>query len=82
MVVNGEPRTAIEVVEGVEVHRFGEGLSSVEQQWLVQEINRRLEEAAGGELDLGALPAPSAPRVVENADDRGRFGDRDYRDRD
>jgi hypothetical protein len=68
MIVNGEAKTAIELVEGVDVHRFGEGLSTVEQQWLVQEINARVAEVAGEEVDLEALPAPVAPKVVNNTD--------------
>jgi hypothetical protein len=68
MIVNGEPKTAIELVEGVDVHRFGEGLTTVEQQWLVQEINARVADVAGGQVDMEALPAPKAPKVVTSTD--------------
>lgn len=56
MVVNDSPQTAIEVLEGVNKYRFGEGLELSEQLWIVSEINSFLEESRGSKLDVGSFP--------------------------
>jgi hypothetical protein len=55
MVVNDSPQTAIEVLEGVNKWRFGEGLDLSEQLWIVSEINAFLE-STGKDLDYLSFP--------------------------
>ncbi len=50
----------IELVEGVTKHVFGEGLDVVEQQWLVTEVNKYLEEQRGRPVEI----APAEDRAV------------------
>lgn len=58
MVVNDEPRYAIEISEGVKKHKFGETLDLSEQEWLVYQINSFVEKsrrtAAGDSVDYDA----------------------------
>ena len=42
--VNGEPRTHIQLTEGVRQHIIGEGLSRTEQVWLTSAINEHLKQ--------------------------------------
>eukprot|EP00198_Chlamydomonas_reinhardtii_P000872 XP_001690207.1 predicted protein [Chlamydomonas reinhardtii] len=79
--INGVPQTAIEVLAGVNRHRFGEGLEMVEQQWLVQEINDQIAELQGRDLDLSALPPPDMPQVVNDSDRRDDDDDDRWRSR-
>jgi len=66
MFVNDNPVTAIELLEGVNKFRFGEGLETAEQQWLVWEINSAVEEIKGAPLDYAAFPAPEMPRTYRD----------------
>eukprot|EP00899_Mesostigma_viride_P016315 jgi/Mesvir1/24685/Mv21977-RA.2 len=43
-VVNGEPRTVCEIVEGVNNHRFGGSLTIREKEWVMHEISSFLDE--------------------------------------
>eukprot|EP00879_Flechtneria_rotunda_P010283 GHRR01010750.1.p1 GENE.GHRR01010750.1~~GHRR01010750.1.p1 ORF type:complete len:629 (+),score=211.09 GHRR01010750.1:70-1956(+) len=63
MIVNGVPRTAIEVVEGVRKFRFGEALDPSEQEWLVWEINQRIAGTRGSAPTLQDMPPEDAPEV-------------------
>ncbi|MEW5312550.1 MAG: hypothetical protein WDW38_004177 [Sanguina aurantia] len=44
------------------------GLDTVEQQWLVQQINQHIEELSGHEVDFDAMPRPSYPQVYNDAE--------------
>lgn len=66
MFVNDQPQTAIELIEGVRKHRFGEGLELPEQQWLVSEINQHLESVRGAPVDYDAFPQVEVPRNVRD----------------
>jgi hypothetical protein len=44
MVVNGQPQYRLVLQEGINKHVFGEGLSPVEQEWLVEVINEHVGE--------------------------------------
>ncbi|GFR48226.1 hypothetical protein Agub_g10087, partial [Astrephomene gubernaculifera] len=66
-IVNGEPQTAVELVEGVNRHRFGEGLEPVEQLWLAGQINTHLAELKGvQDVDYGSLPPPEPPKIIND----------------
>uniref|UniRef100_A0A7S0RK56 non-specific serine/threonine protein kinase n=1 Tax=Chlamydomonas leiostraca TaxID=1034604 RepID=A0A7S0RK56_9CHLO len=68
MFVNDQPQTAIELVEGVRKHRFGEGLEIEEQQWLVYEINSHVEALRGQAIDYDAFPAADIPKTYNDRD--------------
>lgn len=68
VIVNGVPRTAIELVAGVKKYRFGESLDIVEQEWIVSEINTLLEERAGRAPRLEDMAASDPPEVYEDGD--------------
>lgn len=68
MIVNGSPVTVVEVLEGVRVHRFGEGLDWAEQQWLVAEINKALADLQGRAVVPEHFPPPEPPRIVRDVD--------------
>ena len=44
MIVNGQPQYRLVLQEGINKHVFGEGLSPVEQEWLVEVINEHVGE--------------------------------------
>ncbi|GFH07488.1 protein kinase domain-containing protein, partial [Haematococcus lacustris] len=64
MIVNGSPVTVVEVLEGVRVHRFGEGLDWAEQQWLVAEINKAVADLQGRVVVPEHFPPPEPPRIA------------------
>lgn len=66
LIVNGEPQTAIEIIEGVRTLRFGEGLQLSEQQWLVCEINQQLEAMRGEPVDYAAFPMEEMPETIRD----------------
>ncbi|GFH10437.1 protein kinase domain-containing protein, partial [Haematococcus lacustris] len=68
MIVNGSPVTVVEVLEGVRVHRFGEGLDWAEQQWLVAEINKAVADLQGRAVVPEHFPPPEPPRIVRDDD--------------
>ncbi|KXZ55099.1 hypothetical protein GPECTOR_3g253 [Gonium pectorale] len=70
--INGNPQTAIEILEGANRYRMGEGLETVEQQWLVQEINDTIADLKGQDVDYESLPPPEMPRILndDNTSDR------------
>ncbi|KAL6757530.1 kinase-like domain-containing protein [Haematococcus lacustris] len=68
MIVNGSPVTVVEVLEGVRVHRFGEGLDWAEQQWLVAEINKAVADLQGRVVVPEHFPPPEPPRIVRDDD--------------
>ena len=68
MVVNGVPRTAVELVEGVRKHRFGEALDPSEQRWIVAEVDRFLEERRGRAVEERDFPAVDPAEVVVEDD--------------
>lgn len=53
-------------------HRFGEGLEVEEQQWLVYEINRHLEEMRGSAIDFESMPPPEAPKIYRDNEEENR----------
>jgi hypothetical protein len=59
--------------QGVNKHRFGEGLELAEQRWLVSEINNHLESVRGVEVDFAKMPEPDMPESYYN-NDRGGMG--------
>eukprot|EP00955_Chlamydomonas_euryale_P053785 355617-Chlamydomonas_euryale.AAC.6 len=73
IIVNGEPQTAIEILEGVRKWRFGEGLQLAEQQWLVSNINEQLSQMRGAPVDYDAFPLEDVPEYVR--DDTSRTSD-------
>ncbi|KAG2493916.1 hypothetical protein HYH03_007852 [Edaphochlamys debaryana] len=79
--INGVPQTCIEILAGVNRFRFGEGLETVEQQWLVGEINDHIAAVQGRELDLDALPPPDMPRVLNDDTEREREAEREREER-
>ncbi|WIA18005.1 hypothetical protein OEZ85_009492 [Tetradesmus obliquus] len=68
MIVNGVPRTAIEVVEGVRKFRFAESLDYSEQEWLAWEINQHLAEARGAAPTMDDMPPEEAPEMYDDTD--------------
>ncbi|KAI8466261.1 MAG: kinase-like domain-containing protein [Monoraphidium minutum] len=68
VIVNGSPRTAIELVAGVNKFRFGESLELVEQEWVVSEINAFLEERSGRAPQLEDMAAAAPPEVYDDGD--------------
>jgi hypothetical protein len=48
LVVNDEPRTAIEIAAGLTKFKFGEGLDASEQAWIVHQINAFIASQSGG----------------------------------
>lgn len=74
MIVNGVPRTAIELVEGVNRYKFGEGLSTVEQNWLVSEINQHLAQLRGVRPSVSDMAPAEPPRIVNDDTNDSRFG--------
>jgi hypothetical protein len=72
VVVNGVPRTAVELVAGVNKYRFGEGLETVEQEWIASEINAFVEARSGAAPRPADMGAPEAPNVLY--DDGGMVG--------
>eukprot|EP00775_Hariotina_reticulata_P004132 gene4130-4379_t len=68
IIVNGVPRTAIEVVEGVRKFRFGESLDPSEQEWIVWEINQHLAAARGTPPTMAEMPPEDQPEVYDDQD--------------
>jgi serine/threonine protein kinase len=68
VVVNGVPRTAVELVEGVRKHRFGEALDPAEQRWIVGEVDQFLEERRGRAVEERDFPAADPAEVVVEDD--------------
>ncbi|KAF6262994.1 kinase-like domain-containing protein [Scenedesmus sp. NREL 46B-D3] len=68
MIVNGVPRTAIEVVEGVRKFRFGEALDYSEQEWLVWEINQHMAAARGAAPTMDDMPPEDRPEMYDDMD--------------
>jgi hypothetical protein len=64
MVVNGVPRTAVELVEGVRKHRFGEALDPAEQRWIVAEVDAFLAGRRGRDVREGDFPAADPAEVI------------------
>jgi hypothetical protein len=48
------------------MRRFGEGLELEEQQWLVYEINKAIEELKGAAVDYSLFPEPETPRIFRD----------------
>ena len=65
-VIDGKPRTAIELIEGAKNYRIGEGLKLDEQEWLVGEINRHLESVSGAVSVENDIVAPFSVPVIDN----------------
>lgn len=78
VIVNGVPRTALEVVEGLNRYRLGEGLQRLEQEWLAGEINQLLAEQRGGSLDPDSWPAAEEPKRVDDRDSDTSPGDSEF----
>jgi len=68
MVVNGVPRTAVELVEGVRKHRFAEALDPAEQRWIVAEVDAFLEGRRGRAVEERDFPAADPAEVVLHDD--------------
>lgn len=64
MVVNGVPRTAVELVEGIRKHRFGEALDPAEQRWIVAEVDAFLADRRGRDVREGDFPAADPAEVI------------------
>jgi hypothetical protein len=75
VVVNGEPQTAIEIINGAQTARFGEGLGLAEQQWLVCEVNEQLASMRGAPVDYAAFPLAGVPETVYDANARTDVSD-------
>jgi hypothetical protein len=76
MIVNGEPRTAVEIVHGAEALKIGEALSLAEQEYVAAEVNRHLERISGPvDVENDLFPSSDA-EIVNNRSDisaRERF---------
>lgn len=68
IIVNGDPQTAVELVEGVNTYRFGEGLQLAEQEWIVAQINDHIASIRGAEPMMSDMPPLPTPRVVNHHD--------------
>jgi hypothetical protein len=64
-IVNGVPRTRLELMDGFNAVPFGESLPAAEQRWLARVINAHLEEATGAPPDVPPDDAP--PTVIVSA---------------
>lgn len=62
--VNGVPRTRLELMDGFNAVPFGEGLSGAEQRWLARTINAHIEEATGSPPDVPPDDEAPPPSVV------------------
>ncbi len=74
------PRTAIELVEGVNRHRFGEGLDPMEQEWLAGEINAHIEQSSGRAPAAEDMPPEDRPAVYDEDGGNGMWGGSDVYD--
>ena len=63
-VVNGVPRTRLELMDGFNAVAFGEALSAAEQRWLARVINAHLEEATGAPPDVPPDDEAPPPSVI------------------
>lgn len=85
--VNGEPRTHIQLTEGVRQHIIGEGLSRTEQVWLISAINEHLKQIGMDVSDANAAQqrwlseGSSMPRSYQDRSDV-RFGGGFFEDND
>ena len=63
-IVNGVPRTRLELMDGFNAIPFGEGLSGPEQRWLARAINAHIEDATGSPPDVPPDDEVPPPMIV------------------
>jgi eukaryotic-like serine/threonine-protein kinase len=63
-IVNGVPRTRLELLDGFNAIPFGEGLSGAEQRWLARVINAHIEDTTGAPPDVPPDDEAPPPSVV------------------
>lgn len=64
-IVNGAPKTAIEITENRTAYRIAEALTLAEQEWLVGRINSQLE-GMGQKVEVENESQPSGDIEIVN----------------